>query len=43
MSDLRNKVSKNINALCRVTGYMSLEERRIVTETFVESNSITAL
>ena len=36
ISDLCNKVSKNINALCRVTGYMSLEKRRIVIETFVE-------
>ena len=30
-SDLRDKVSKKINVLCRVTGYMSLEKRRIVT------------
>ena len=37
ISDLCDKVSKKINALCRVTGYMSLEKRRIVTKTFVES------
>ena len=35
--DLCNKVSKKINALCRVTGYMSLEKRRIVMKTNVES------
>ena len=35
--DLCNKVSKKINALCRVTGYMSLEKRRIVMKTIVES------
>ena len=37
ISDLCDKVSKKINALCRVTGYMSLEKRRIVMKTFVES------
>ena len=37
ISDLWDKVSKKINALCRVTGYMSLEKRRIVMKTFVES------
>ena len=37
ISDLCDKVSKNINALCRVAGYMSLEKRRIVMKTFVES------
>ena len=26
-----------MNALCRVTGYISLEKRRIVMKTFVES------
>ena len=36
ISDLCNKVSKNINALCRIRSYMSLEKRRIVIETFVE-------
>ena len=36
ISDLCNKVSKDINALCRIRSYMSLEKRRIVTETFVE-------
>ena len=35
--DLCDKVSKKINALCRVTGYMSLEKRRIVMKTFAES------
>ena len=30
-SDLCDKVSKKINVLCRVTGYMSSEKRRIVT------------
>ena len=35
--DLCDKVSKKINALCRVTGYMSLEKRRIVMNSFVES------
>ena len=37
ISDLCDKVSKKINALCRVTTYMSLEKRRIVMKTFVES------
>ena len=37
ISDLCDKVGKKINALCRVTGYMSLEKRRIVMKTFVES------
>ena len=37
ISDLCDKVSKKINALCRVTGYMSLEKRTIVMKTFVES------
>ena len=37
ISDLCNKGSKNINALCRIRSYMSLEKRRIVIETFVES------
>ena len=37
ISDLCNKISKKINALCRVTDYMSLEKRRIVIKTFVES------
>ena len=36
ISDLCDKVNKNINALFRVTGYMSLEKRRILIETFVE-------
>ena len=36
ISDLCNKVSKNINALFQVTGYMSLEKHRIVIEMFVE-------
>ena len=31
-----NKISKQLNALCQVTGYMSLEKRRIVMKTFVE-------
>ena len=43
ISDLCNKVSKNTHALFQVTGYVSLEKRRIVIETFVESNSIIAL
>ena len=37
MSDLCDKVSKKINALCRVTGYMSLGKRSFVMKTFVES------
>ena len=37
ISDLRDKVSKNINALCRNTGYMSSGKCRIVMKTFVES------
>ena len=37
ISDLCDKVSKKVNALRRVTGYMSLEKRRIVMKTFVES------
>ena len=37
MSDLCNKVSKKINALRRVTGYMSLGKRSIVMKTFAES------
>ena len=37
ISDLCDKVSKKIYALCRVTGYMSLEKRRIVMKTFVEA------
>ena len=37
ISDLCDKVSKKINALCRVTGDMSLEKRRIVMKKFVES------
>ena len=37
ISDLCDKVSKEINALCRVIGYMSLGKRRIVTKTFDES------
>ena len=37
ISDLRDKVSKKINALCRVKSYMSLEKRRIVVKAFVES------
>ena len=37
ISELCDKVSKKINTLCRVTDYMSLEQRRIVMKTFVES------
>ena len=37
ISDLCNKVSKKINALCRVTSYMSLEKRRIVMKTLAKS------
>ena len=33
------KLAKKINALCRVTGYMSLEKHRIVMKTFFESQS----
>ena len=40
ISDLSNKVSKNINALCRIRSYISLEKRRIVIEMFVESKLI---
>ena len=37
VSDLCDKVSKKINALCRVTAYMSLEKRRIGMKTFFKS------
>ena len=37
MSDLCDKGSRKINALCRVTGYMSLEKSKIVMKTFVKS------
>ena len=37
ISDLCDKVSTKINALCRVTGFMSLEKLKIVMKTFVES------
>ena len=37
ISDLWDKVSKKVNALCRVTGYISIEKRSIVLKTFVES------
>ena len=36
ISDLCDKVSKKVNALCRVS-YMSLEKRRIVMKSFAES------
>ena len=36
-SSCEKLLGKKINALCRVTGYMSLEKRRIVMKTFVES------
>ena len=42
ISELRDKVSKKINVLCRVTGYMSLEKRRIVMKTS-NHNSINCL
>ena len=38
ISDLFNKGSKNVNALCQIRSYMSLEKCRIVIETFAESN-----
>ena len=38
ISHLWNNGSKKINALCRIRSYMYLEKRRIVIETFVESN-----
>ena len=31
------KVSKNINALCRISGFMSLEKRRTLMKAFIES------
>ena len=37
ISDLHYKVGEKINALCQVTGYMSLEKRKIVMKTFVQS------
>ena len=37
ISDLCDNVSKKINALSRVTSYMSFEKRRIEIKTFVES------
>ena len=37
ISDVCDKVTQKINALGRVTGYMSVEKRRIVKKTFVES------
>ena len=39
-SDLDDKVSEKINALRRVTRYISLEKTRIVMKTFVESQFI---
>ena len=33
------KLAKKINALCCFTGYMSLEKRKIVLKTFLESQS----
>ena len=37
LSAICNKVSRKINALGRIANYMSLEKRRIVTKTFIES------
>ena len=37
ISDLWNKVSKKINASCRVKRYMSLEKHRIVMKTLAKS------
>ena len=37
LSAICNKVSRKINALGRIANYMSLEKRRIVVKTFIES------
>ena len=37
LSPLCNKVSRKINALGWIANYMSLEKRRIVIKTFIES------
>ena len=37
LSPICNKVSKKINALPRIASYMSIENRRIVIKTFIES------
>ena len=37
ISDLCDKVSKKINALCGVTSYISSEKCRVVMKRFVES------
>ena len=37
LSAMWNKVSRKINVLGRVVNYMSLEKRRIVMKTFIES------
>ena len=37
LSAICNKVSRKINALGRIVNYMSLEKRRIVMKTFIES------
>ena len=43
ISDLCNNISKKINALCGVTGYMSLRKRRIVIKSLSNHNSIILL
>ena len=40
LSAICNKVSRKINALGRIANYMSLEKRRIVMKTFIESQFI---
>ena len=37
LSAICNKVSRKINALGRIASYISLEKRRIMLETFIES------
>ena len=37
LSAICNKVSRKINAFWRVANYMSLEKRRVVMKTFIES------
>ena len=42
ISGLCDKVNRNINALCQITGYMSLEQRSIVIK-ITSHNSIIAI
>ena len=37
VSEICNKVSQKVNALSRISNYMSLPKRRVVMKTFIES------